>query len=68
MRADFLVQSIRLINDSRSPDLRKAEIIETIQNLIKRSRSMEGMALFYGRGFLEPINLNDESLQLLEDH
>ena len=67
MRADFLVQSIRLINDSRSPDLRKAAIIETIQNLIKRSKSMEGMALSYGRGFLEPINLDDESLQLLED-
>lgn len=67
-KADFLVQSIRLVNDSRSPDLRKTEIIETIQNLIGRSRSMEGMALSYGRGFLEPINLDDESLQLLEDH
>ena len=66
-KADFLVQNIRLINDSRSPDLRKAEIIETIENLIRRSRSMEGMALSYGRGFLEPINLDDESLQLLED-
>jgi hypothetical protein len=66
--ADFLVQSIRLVNDSRSPDLRKAEIIDTIQNLIRRSRTMEGMALSYGRGFLEPINLDDESLQLLEDH
>jgi len=66
-KADFLVQSIRLINDSRSPDLRKAEIIETIQNLLKRARSMDGMALSYGRGFLEPINLDDESLQLLED-
>jgi hypothetical protein len=66
-KADFLVQSIRLLNDSRSPDLRKAEIIETIQNLIKRSKSMDGMALSYGQGFLEPINLDDESLQLLED-
>ena len=28
---------------------------------------MEGMALSYGQGFLEPINLDDESLQLLED-
>lgn len=66
-QADFLVQNIRLVNDSRSPDLRRAEIIETIENLIQRSRSMEGMALSYGRGFLEPINLDDESLQLLED-
>lgn len=66
-KADFLVQSIRLLNDSRSPDLRKSEIIETIENLIKRSKSMDGMALSYGQGFLEPINLDDESLQLLED-
>jgi hypothetical protein len=66
--ADFLVQSIRLVNDSRSPDLRKEEIIATIQNLISRSKSMKGMALSYGQGFLEPINLDDESLQLLEDH
>ena len=65
--ADFLVQNIRLVNDSRSPDLRKKEIIETIENLIRRSRSMDGMALSYGSGFLEPINLDDESLQLLED-
>ena len=65
--ADFLVQSIRLVNDSRSPDLRKEEIIATIQNLISRSKSMKGMALSYGQGFLEPINLDDESLQLLED-
>ena len=66
-KADFLVQSIRLLNDSRSPNLRKSEIIETIENLIKRSKSMDGMALSYGQGFLEPINLDDESLQLLED-
>jgi hypothetical protein len=66
--ADFLVQSIRLVNDSRSPDLRKEEIIATIQNLISRSKSTKGMALSYGQGFLEPINLDDESLQLLEDH
>lgn len=28
---------------------------------------MKGIALSYGQGFLEPINLDDESLQLLED-
>lgn len=66
-KADFLVQNIRLINDSRSPDVRKTEIIETIGNLIQRSKSTKGMALSYGEGFLEPINLDDESLQLLED-
>ena len=66
-KADFLVQNIRLVNDSRSPDLRKQEIIDTIESLIRRSKSMRGMALSYGRGFLEPVDLDDESLQLLED-
>jgi hypothetical protein len=66
-KADFLVQNIRLVNDSRSPERRKAEIVSTIENLLERADSMRGMALSYGQGFLEPINLNDESLQLLED-
>lgn len=65
--ADFLVQNIRLVNDSRSPDLRKTEIVTTIRSLLKRAESMDGMALSYGSGFLEPINLTDESLQLIED-
>lgn len=65
--ADFLVQSIRLVNDSRAPDLRRDEIVATIQNLLKRAGSMPGMALSYGEGFLEPINLDDDSLQLIED-
>ncbi|MEM1264183.1 MAG: hypothetical protein AAGH76_17420 [Pseudomonadota bacterium] len=66
-QADFPVQNIRLVNDSRSPERRKAEIFKTVENLIKRSRAMKGMALSYGDGFLEPIDLNDEALQLLEE-
>lgn len=65
--ADFLVQNIRLVNDSRSPELRKSEIIETINNLIKSSTKVKGIELSYGKGFLEPIKLNDESLELLEE-
>jgi len=66
--ADFLVQEIRLINDSRSPDLRKNEIIETINNLIKSSKKRQGIEISYGEGFLIPINLNDDSLQLIESN
>ena len=65
--ADFLVQNIRLVNDSRSPELRKSEIIETINNLIKSSTKVKGIELSYGKGFLEPIKLDDESLELLEE-
>lgn len=65
--ADFLVQNIRLVNDSRSPELRKSEIVGTINNLIKSSAKVKGIEISYGEGFLEPIKLNDESLELLED-
>lgn len=65
--ADFLVQEIRLINDSRSPDLRRAEIISTIEGLMKRSGEMKNVALSYGEGFLVPIDLGNEALQIIED-
>ena len=66
-KADFLVQRIRLINDSRSTELRKKEIIQTIDNLIRASKKINGIELSYGEGFLSPVNLNDDSLQLIED-
>lgn len=65
--ADFLVQKIQLINDSRSPDLRKKEIIETVEGMLKRATSDRNIALSYGEGFLVPVNLTDESLQIIED-
>ncbi len=65
--ADFLVQEIRLVNDSRSPELRKKEIISTIDAMLRRASSEKRIALSYGEGFLEPVELNDESLQILED-
>jgi hypothetical protein len=64
---DFLVQEIRLINDSRSPDLRKKEILDTIQGLLRQAQGQRNIALSYGEGFLVPIDLDDESLQIIED-
>jgi hypothetical protein len=65
--ADFLVQEVQLVNDSRAPDLRRSEIIATITGMLKRAASDQRMALSYGDGFLEPVNLSDDSLQILED-
>jgi hypothetical protein len=65
--ADFLVQEIRLINDSRAPDLRKKEIIATIDGMLKRAARERNIALSYGDGFLVPVNLSDESLEIIED-
>ncbi|MEM7361287.1 MAG: hypothetical protein AAF431_19540 [Pseudomonadota bacterium] len=67
-KADFLVQSIQLVNDSRSDVLRSTEIRKTIANLIKSSERINGIELSYGEGFLVPVNLNDDSLQIIEDN
>lgn len=66
-KADFLVQNIQLINDSRSPDLRRSEIIATIESLMKASKKIKGIELSYGDGFLTPVNLDDNSLQIIAD-
>lgn len=65
--ADFLVQEIRFINDSRSPELRRKEIVATISAMLKSASSDKRIALSYGEGFLEPVSLDDESLQIIED-
>lgn len=66
-KADFLVQRVKLINDSRAPELRKTEIIDSIKNLISSASKIKGIELSYGDEFLIPVNLNDDSLELLED-
>jgi hypothetical protein len=65
--ADFLVQGIRLIDDSRSPDLRRSEIIGTIDGLLKRAAELGNVALSYGEGFLVPIDQSGEAPQIIED-
>lgn len=65
--ADYLVQEIKLTNDSRSPDLRKKEIISTIEGMLKRAATDKKIALSYGKGFISPIDLTGESLQIIED-
>jgi len=65
--ADFLVQSIEVSNDSRSEELRKKEILETINNLLRSAGQAEGIELSYGEGFLVPVNVNDESLRFEDD-
>lgn len=65
--ADFLVQEIQLVNDSRSPDLRRKEIVSTIEGMMKQAASDKNIAIAYGEGFLLPVDLTDDSLQILED-
>jgi hypothetical protein len=65
--ADFLVQNIRLINDSRTPSQRRQEIVQSIESLMRQADRNRDIDLSYGQGFLLPINLNDEALELIDD-
>jgi hypothetical protein len=66
--ADFLVQNIRLGNDSRSPDLRRQEIVQTIDSMMKQAARARNIELSYGQGFLLPIDLSEDALEVIEDN
>jgi hypothetical protein len=54
-RADFLVQRIRLTNDTRSQDARTKELHQTIRDMVADAAKQSGIALSYGDEFLIPI-------------
>ena len=60
--ADFLVQRVKVINDSRSKDLRNDEIRQTLQALIDSGKSRNGIQISYGSSFLQPLDAKDKSL------
>lgn len=66
-QADFLIQKITVSNDSRSSELRRSEIIGTINNLLKSAKQTQGIELSHGDGFLVPIKRDDDSLKFEED-
>lgn len=64
--ADFLVQEVELVNDSRSSELRRKEIFSTIEGMIKGAAADRKIALSYGKGFLLPVDLRDDSLRITD--
>lgn len=54
-RADFLVQRVRLTNDTRSGDARAKELYQTIRDMVADAGKRPGIALGYGDEFLIPI-------------
>jgi hypothetical protein len=62
-RADFLVQSVTLVNDTRDADARKRELHETLRNLVADA-AKHGMSLGYGDDFLIPITATSYELPL----
>jgi hypothetical protein len=63
-RADFLVQQIRLTNDTRAADARRKELYQTIRDLLADASKKPGMALGYGDEFLIPITAESYEIPL----
>jgi len=63
-RADFLVQEIRLTNDTRDADARRNELYQTIRDMVADASKKPGMALGYGDEFLIPITAQDYEIPL----
>jgi len=63
-RADFLVQKIRLTNDTRAADARRRELYQTIRDLLADAAKKPGVALGYGDEFLIPITAENYEIPL----
>jgi hypothetical protein len=63
-RADFLVQGIRLINDTRAADGRTREIYQTIKDMLTDASIHGDIAMGHGDGFLIPITAADYQIPL----
>ena len=63
-RADFLVQRIRLTNDTRAEEGRTKELYQTIRDMASDATKRRGIALSYGDEFLIPINSADYEVPL----
>jgi hypothetical protein len=63
-RADFLVQRIRLTNDTRAAEGRAKEIYQTIRDMLTDATRRPGIALGYGEDFLIPITSGNYEVPL----
>jgi hypothetical protein len=65
-RADFLVQRIRLTNDTRAEEARTKELHQTIRDMVADAAKQPGVALSYGDEFLIPITATAYEVPLSE--
>jgi hypothetical protein len=65
-RADFIVQRIRLTNDTRAEDARTKELHQTIRDMVVDAAKQPGIALSYGDEFLIPITSTAYEVPLVE--
>lgn len=66
-QGDFLVQDVKVINDSRDKVLREKEIRESLEALAESAAKQGDLQLAYGDEFLRTLDPKDKSLVFSED-
>lgn len=66
-RADFLLQSVELNNDTRDAKARENELYQTLRGLAAAAAKTPGLSLAWQRGFLIPITERDHQIPLQPD-
>ena len=66
-RADFLLQSVELNNDTRDAKAREQELYQTLRGLVAAAAKTPGLSLAWQRGFLIPITDKDYRIPLQPD-
>jgi hypothetical protein len=61
-RADFMIQEIRIVSDSRKEEMRRDEIHKTIFNLLKMSEKTEVFTLGTGEDIFVPLDRSNYKL------
>lgn len=66
-QGDFLVQDVKVINDSRDKSTREKEIRESLEALAESAAKQGDLQLAYGDEFLRTLDPKDKSLVFAED-
>lgn len=66
-QGDFIIQNVKIINDSRDKSLRQKEIRETLQQLTNAAKKQGDIELSFGEDFLRALDPEDKTLAFLED-
>ncbi len=66
-QGDFMVQDVRIVNDSRDKGLREKEIRESLQALAESANKQGNIQLAYGDEFLRTLDPKDKSLVFPKD-
>ena len=66
-RADFLLQSVELTNDTRDAKARENELYQTLRGLVTAAAKTPGLSLAWQNGFLMPITERDYQIPLQPD-